>query len=226
MKKTVLAIGAHPDDIEIGCGGTLALLKRQGARLIYVIVSSGEEGSLTIAPKKLGALRESEAQKAGKVLGAAEVCFLHEPDGLTSFSKETKLKLMALLRKHRPDIVFTHTKSDQSPDHRVVHDLTIDAIRGASGPWYPGAKGQPHSVAEIFAYEVWSPLNSPQTVVDISSTMALKLKALACHESQIADVNYVEAVKGLARYRGVMSLGGSEYGEAFEIIRQEFRGLP
>lgn len=218
--KTILAIGTHPDDIEIGCGGTLALLQQQGYRICHLIVTSGEEGSLQIPLDELAATRESEARAAAQILGTSDVFFMREPDGLTHFTKAMKQKLISMLRDIRPQIVFTHAKSDHFPDHRVIHELTLSALAAAAGPWYPGGgPGKPHSVEDVYGYEVWNPIPEPALFVDITSTMEQKLTALQAHRSQIQDVDYVGAVQGLARYRGAMARAGKA-AEAFEVLQQ------
>lgn len=219
MKKTVLAIGAHPDDIEIGCGGTLALLGDRGYRLIHVIATAGEQGSLG-DPRELADRRTAEAQASAQVLGASEVRFLGLEDGLTHAPRSAKIMLMRLIRELRPEIVFTHARDDRFPDHRVVRELTDGALTGAQGPWYPEAGLAPHRVPTVYGYEVWNPIREPQCVVDVTETFARKTVALECHASQTASVNYLAAITGLARYRAATGMKG-DYAEAFEVARRE-----
>lgn len=218
MKKRVLAIGAHPDDIEIGCGGTLCLLHDQGYEIVHLIVTSGEEGSTHIPKDQLIQLRKSEAQLSAEVLGAKKVIFLDAPDGLTSFSKDLKIQMISYLRELQPEIVFTHAKADNFPDHAVVHNLTMASIVASAGPWYPAAGLSPHQIQKVFGYEVWNPISNFQLANDISSVMERKMKALSQHKSQTGDVDYLAAVKGLAKYRAVMSMTGA-YAEVFEVLR-------
>lgn len=218
MKKIALAIGAHPDDIEIGCGGTISVLKDQGYEIVFLVVTSGEEGCNLLSKNLVAQKRETEARNSSAALGASEIIFLLEPDGLTSFSKELKIRLISLLRRIRPQTVFVHAESDHFPDHQVVHQLTMAAILACQGPWYPEAYGLPHRIQSVYGYEVWNPINRPQLVIDITNFIDRKTEALRLHASQIDRVNYIEAVLGLARYRGVTSMSG-EYAEAFEIIQ-------
>ena len=215
--KTVLAIGAHPDDIEIGCGGTELILKDRDYRLIHVIVTSGEEGSLSSNFNELASTREAEAIASAEILKADEVVFLRFPDGLTAYSKEMKIEVIKQIRKFKPEIVFTHSSSDHFSDHSVVHALSMSAITAAAGPWYP-ASLKPHSVSKIYGYEVWHPLNRHQLVVDVTSVMNKKLEALACHKTQTKDVAYLEGVQGLARFRGAMTMVG-KFAEVFEVLK-------
>ncbi len=221
MRRSILALGAHPDDIEIGCGGTLRRLAENGFDLNYVIVTSGEEGILNLEKTANAKKREDEAKVAAKILGVKNVIFLRVPDGITQVSKETKIKLIAILRNLRPEFVFTHAASDHFPDHRVVHDLTSAAVTAAQGPWYPEAGSRPFAVQTLLGYEVWNPIPKFQAAVDIGSTIEMKKKALSAHTSQIGQINYVDAVEGLSLYRGTMTMTG-RFAEVFEIERGGF----
>jgi LmbE family N-acetylglucosaminyl deacetylase len=218
MKKTILAIGTHPDDIEIGCGGMLAILKRHGHELVHLVVTSGEEGGNSVDRRELGERREVEARASARLLGANDVIFFREDDGLTTFSKKAKLRLISLIRQLRPDIVFTHAKSDHFPDHHVVYQLTKSALLAAAGPWYPEAGAAPHMVKDVYGYEVWNPIPEYQVSVDISSVIELKIEALQVHQSQIGSMDYLGAIRGLAKYRGIMSMAG-QYAEVFEVLK-------
>ena len=111
MKK-ILSFGAHPDDIEIGCGGTEAKLIKVGWKAAHVLITSGELGSMKIVPEELISIRESEAIRAAKILGVEEVYFLKAQDGLTGFSRDLKIKIIEMIRKIKPNIVFLHSKSE------------------------------------------------------------------------------------------------------------------
>ncbi len=215
--KTVISIGAHPDDIEIGCGGTELILRKNGYRLIHIIASYGEEGDMDTPPHTLAKQRKSEAYESAKIIGVDEVIFLNIPDGSHQYSKENKLDLMKLIRSYRPNIIFTHASCDHFPDHSMVHQLSMSAIQAAKGPWYPNAGENPHHVSTVYGYEVWHPINKHQYTSDISQHIELKMLALSKHRSQISKTNYVEAIHGLAKYRGITTMAGS-YAEAFEIL--------
>ncbi len=218
--RTVMSIGAHPDDIEIGCAGTEILLRERGFELIHVVATNGEEGSLSEPCDELASRRKEEARRSAQIIGANAIEFLGMPDGLCSFTKENKVDLIRLIREYAPEIVFTHSSSDHFPDHVVINRLTISAIEAAKGPWYPAAAGKPHTVGKVLGYEVWNPINQHQIAFDISSAMETKLMALAEHFSQVAGVNYLAAVEGLAKYRAAMTMKG-EYAEVFELIHAD-----
>ena len=220
----ILAFGAHPDDIEFGCGGTVRKLIEKGWSAVHVCVTSGEAGSSTIDRATLAATREQEARRAAEVLGAERVHFLRAADGLTQYSLDHKIAVINLIREVRPEILFVHASSVQFPDHKLIHELVMSAVAGAAGPWYQESIGEPHLARTILGYEVWHPLNTYQLSVDITTTVERKLAALRCHRSQIEATHYDEASLGLARYRGVMSFS-STHAEVFEVLRTSL-GLP
>jgi LmbE family N-acetylglucosaminyl deacetylase len=217
-KKRVLSFGAHPDDIEIGCGGTEARLARKGYEITHVILTSGEAGSDTIPPWEFGATREKEAVAAAKVIGACGVEFLRYPDGLTGFTREMKVDIIRIIRRWQPHILFIHERNESSLGHRVASELVLEAMQAGAGPWFQEAGGDPWSPECVLGYEVWHPLGHYEIAVDISATLQTKLEALSCHRSQTMSVRYDEAVRGLARWRGVMSLSGGD-AEVFEVIK-------
>ena len=216
--KRVLAFGTHPDDIEIGCGGTEALLARRGCEITHVCLTSGEAGSNALPPWEMGPVREKEAVESAKALGAANVEFLRYPDGLTGFTREMKIDIIRIVRRLRPHILLVHERSESSLGHRVASELVLEAVQAGSGPWFQEAGGDPWSPELILGYEVWHPLDRYELAVDITATLETKIRALACHRSQTAAVRYDEAVRGLARWRGVMSLSGGD-AEVFEVIK-------
>lgn len=217
MTRRIMAVGAHPDDIEIGCGGTLALHAQRGDATHHLCVTSGDAGSDHIPPEVLARQREEEARKAGLRLGAASVQFLGLRDGLVAFTREDKVRVVNLIRTLRPHVVLVHSSHDHFPDHRVVHELAMAALTAAAGPWYQESQGAPWKVPTVLGYEVWHPLEVYQMAVDITESLPRKLEALRCHASQLHAIQYDEAVAGLARYRGVMS-GAGTHAEVFEVL--------
>ena len=218
MNKRVLSFGTHPDDIEIGCGGTELKLIEKGFEVTHVFITSGESGSQTISREALGATREREAVAAATMMGVSDVRFLRFEDGLTEYTRSMKLEVVDVIRSIRPAIIFTHSAQDNFPQHQVASKLVHNAIIHASGPWYQETSEKPWDTPVVLGYEVWFPMNTWQTAVDITGQVELKLKALGCHESQVEDVKYDKAFGGLARYRGEMSFA-AEYAEAFEVVK-------
>ena len=157
MEKRVLSFGTHPDDIEIGCGGTEALLARKGYEITHVILTSGEAGSDKTPPWELGPIREKEAIEAAKVIGAGNVEFLRYPDGLTGFTREMKIDIIRIVRRLRPHILFIHERNESSLGHRVASELVLEAVQAGSGPWFQEAGGGPWSPRSSWAMRSGTP---------------------------------------------------------------------
>lgn len=214
-------IGAHPDDIEFGCGGTVSKLINEGHQCIFIVATNGDQGSLDHDPNDLKNIRQAEAIASAKLLGVKDIQFLELNDGLTNYSLKDKIKLIELIRKFKPDTVFIHSKHDHHPDHKIIHELSHAAIKSATGPWFKDAKGKPHHVARVLGYEVWNPINEYQLAVDIGPYLDQKIAALKKHVSQVSNYPYIDAIKGLAQYRGAM-INSRGHAEVFEVLRSEF----
>ena len=219
MKLDVLAIGAHPDDVELGCGGTLALLAAQGRRVGILHLTRGERGTRgTVAE------REDEARAAAAALGAAAVDFLDCGDGGLRRGEAEEDALIAVLRRRRPEIVLGPTPSDRHPDHGRAHRLVADAA------FYAGlarrGEGEPHRPGAVFAYMQNDPFE-PSFIVDVTSVWEKKLASLAAYGSQlhqpgherdepmtkVASPEFAAAVTGRAQHFGMLI--GAAYGEPF-----------
>ncbi len=196
----VLAIGAHPDDVEIGAGGLLARLSRLGHRVVAVVSAPSETKE-----------RIAEAQRSAELLGA-ELVMLQGSDAMR-VEDLPMYKLVArmdeLVASVQPELVFTHAKHDRHNDHRVVHEATLAALRRTpcnvlAFPSTPELNAAWNSVGECFA--------------DITDTLEIKLAALRLHTTQVAKgIVDVESCRDLARALGRMS--GVPYAEAFQALR-------
>jgi LmbE family N-acetylglucosaminyl deacetylase len=224
--QRVLVVTAHPDDAEFGAGGTVARLVREGLQVSYCIVTNGDKGSSdrSMAPERLARIREEEQRNAARVLGVEAVDFLGFPDCEVEDTRESRRAVTAAIRRHRPDRLIiqnpnrTRNLGASHRDHRTVAGIALDCV-------YPLARDhmafpellaqglEPHKVREV--YLMW--WENPELVVDISETMDLKIKALACHASQFRDF---AAVEKRVRDRGA-ELGrakGYAYAETFDVI--------
>ncbi|MGQ9709060.1 MAG: PIG-L deacetylase family protein [Anaerolineae bacterium] len=200
--QRVLVILAHPDDPEFFCGGTVARWVQEGREVIYVLATHGERGSddPAMSPERLARIREQEQRAAARVLGVQEVVFLDYPDGSLLPTLELRRDLTRQIRRWKPHIVITCDPTVRyrsgylnHPDHRAIGDAALDAV-------YPDARNplqfpellaeglEPHRVREAYI----AGAADPDTEVDITDTLALKLEALRQHRSQIADPDGLE----------------------------------
>jgi bacillithiol biosynthesis deacetylase BshB1 len=173
----VLAIGAHPDDAELGCGGTLALLARAGKRVGLLHLTGGEAGTRGSAGE-----RRREAERSAEILGAVELAFLDCGDGALRRGEAEEDALIAELRRLRPELLFAPAPDDRHPDHGRAHRLVVDAA------FYAGLRrrgsGTPHRPGGVFAYMQHDPFQ-PSFVVDVTSVWDVKERALDAYETQI-----------------------------------------
>jgi len=225
----VLAVGAHPDDVELGCGGTLALLARRGRRVGIVHLTRGERGTRGTAEG-----RRREAVDAARTLGAVHVELLDCGDGGLRTGPREEDALIAVVRRLRPELVLAPPPSDRHPDHGRAHDLVEAACfyAGLAGRELAagGADLPPHRPAAVFHYMQHDPFE-PRFVVDVSSEWETKRAALACYRSQlhqpgrsegegddepmtkVASREFSLAMEGRARHFGLAI--GAELGEPF-----------
>ncbi len=227
--RRVLVIGAHPDDVDFGCAGTMAKWAKEGAEIFYAICTSGEKGTddPTVTHLALARIREREQRAAAEIVGVKEVIFLRKPDGELHYSLEFRGELVRVIRQVRPAILFTHDPANRAfdnqyafhSDHRVVGELTFDAAYPAAlnRNFFPGhlAEGlNPHAVSEMYFFAA----SQPDVWVDIASTMEIKIKALRCHVSQIKEPKIMEGY-----VRTWFEAWGREKGLA---CAERFRRLP
>lgn len=218
MLKRVLVFAAHPDDDVFGCGGSLAKHVMQENHVSACYMTSGDAGSLDHTKKELPRIREDEARKAAQVIGFQEQIFLRNPDGYLKYEEENLKKLVELVRKKRPNIVYVHAESDAHQDHRTTFQLVNEAIGRAGGPLFQECGGAPWDVETVLGYEVWTPLVDFNYIEDVSEFIKEKIVALRRHVSQIKIARYDEAAEGLARYRGAMTRKG-RHCEVFKIMK-------
>lgn len=214
----VLAIGCHPDDIEISCSGTLAKCVKRGDKVTVCHVANGNMGHEIIPPEELRVIRAKEAKNAGALAGI-EVLSLDIGDLLPNGSDITQRdKVIDLIKKVQPDFIITHSPNDYMPDHREVSKLVFDASFAASVPHY-GAPGKA-AVVPLFYMDNLAGLNFlPTEYVDITEEIDLKIKMLECHESQLKwmrdhdNIDFAEFVRTCSRFRGIQC--GAGYAEGF-----------
>lgn len=222
MLPSVLVFGAHPDDPEFGCGGTIARWTAAGHVVRYVICTGGDKGSWdrNMHPGDMVALREAEQRRAAETLGVSECLFLRHVDGELEPTLAFRRELALILRRFRPRIVVTHDPYlhyQIHPDHRAVGTAVMDAIAASRDVWYyPEQMVEgigAHRVKELYLFRA----QEPNFWIDISVTFARKMAALRCHESQVSrSVNLEERMRRTAEEAG--REGGLPLAEAFRRI--------
>jgi LmbE family N-acetylglucosaminyl deacetylase len=181
---TILVLAAHPDDEILGVGGTLAKYAKKREKIITIIFSLGETSHLWMKKEIITSIREQEAIKADKRVGVSESVFLGLADGKIGADikkKKVDKKLEKLIRKYRPNMIFTHSADDPHPDHRAIYLVAtkvVDRMKCRAG---------------VYAYDVWNPLtllyrDKPRLYVDITDTFKTKLRALDCFKTQKAVI--------------------------------------
>ncbi|HWL07803.1 MAG TPA: PIG-L family deacetylase [Planctomicrobium sp.] len=225
----VLALHAHPDDVEILCGGTLALLKQRGCVTFSFSMSPGDKGSAELGAEEIAAVRRKEGQRGAEILGATYEC-LEFRDLEIDVNHAGRQKVTEALRRTQPDIILTASPIDYMNDHEATSRLVRDACFSAAVPNYKTNQPDPAPLTtKIPALYYVDPLEGidwfgkpipPQFIVDISETIELKLQALAAHESQREwlrrqhDMDeYLDSCRRWSAKRG--DEGGFAYGEGF-----------
>jgi bacillithiol biosynthesis deacetylase BshB1 len=215
----VLALGAHPDDVELGCGGTLALLARRGRRVGIAHLTRGEAGTRGTEQE-----RRREAVVAAAALGAAELEFLDCGDGALRTGEAEEDAVIALLRRLRPELVLAPPAVDRHPDHgrayRLVEAACFYAGLAARGE---GAAHRPAAMWSYMGHDAFE----PDLVVDVGEAWEAKVAALDAYESQlhqlgadrrepatkVASPEFRAAMEGRARHYGLLI--GAAFGEPF-----------
>lgn len=216
----VLAIGCHPDDIEVNCAGTLVKCVQRGDKVTVCHVANGNMGHEIIPPDELREMRAKEAQNAGALAGikvvTCDIGDLKVYDG----SKEQRDKVIDVIREAQPDFIITHAPNDYMPDHVAVSKLVFDASFAASCPHYETGVAGSAAVTPIYYMDNLAGVNTiPTEYVDVTDTIETKLEMLECHISQMKwmrdhdNIDFAEFVRTCARYRGLQC--GVQYAEAF-----------
>ena len=221
----VLAVGCHPDDLEIACGGTLALYAKNGHNVFMCHVANGDKGHAVIMPKELGKIRTEEAEASGAILGAKKVFNINVPDLFVDSHKERQIDdMVEVIRAVRPDIIITHSPDDYMRDHVETSKLLFNASFSSSIPHY-NAKSLPYStIAPLYYMDTLAGVGFlPEEYSDITDTLEIKLRALEKHESQLKwmsdhdGIDFLDFVRTISRFRGLQS--GVKYAEGFRLCK-------
>jgi LmbE family N-acetylglucosaminyl deacetylase len=214
--KRAMSIHAHPDDQEFTVGGTLAKWARAGCEIITVCITSGGAGSNKYTPpdmtrRALVAIREEEQREAGRILGVKDTIFLGHEDGMLEPSIALRKELTRLIRRFQPEAVLTGDPSMRfygstymnHPDHRVAADVALDAVFPSAGtrlifPELLDVGLEPHEVHQVYIHGA----ERPDTYVDISEVLDVKVAALRAHKSQMGEWDPKEMITQWAREQG------------------------
>ena len=211
----VMAIGAHPDDIEFGCGGTLIKHKDNGNKVIYVCMTDTESVDATEDKViRTQSQLKSETQCAADILGVDRIHYLPFKDLHVPFSFDSVSELEKLIKEYEIDIIYTHWSGDSNQDHISTFKTTMAAAR---------------YVKNIYCYEqipIPRHTDNPMrinTYMDITNSFDDKIKAAECHQSQFkkykaAGFDVTENLTTLAKFRGIQA--NCQYAEGFQVIKQ------
>lgn len=217
----VLAIGAHPDDLEILCAGTLAKYAAKGDHVTMAVATNGEVGSPNLPKKEIAEIRKAEATAAAAVIGA-DFIWMNYPDEFLFSTEHTRLDFLNIVRQSRPDVILTHAPSDYHPDHRATGQIIWDIRVMTTVPNIKTQAPPCEKIPEIYYCDTIAGIDFvPQHYVDVSAQFELKKQMLACHKSQslwLEDqykMSYLEFIEYIGRYRGLQC--GARYAECFQI---------
>ncbi len=181
----VLAIGAHPDDVELGVGGILLTLAAQGHSIAVLDLTRGEAGSRGSAEE-----RAVEAATAAEALGLKARENAHLPDGGLADTIEQREAVARIIRRFRPSIILSHAPHDRHPDHHAAHDLVRNANFMAGVSTFK-TEDEPHRASRLYFYHPYSEVDTPpDLVVDISSQFDRKVEVLRAYRSQFHNPEY------------------------------------
>jgi LmbE family N-acetylglucosaminyl deacetylase len=233
VPKIALAFGAHPDDIEFGCGGTFAKWAQNGCEIHLAVLTDGSKGSWDpdVDESELVRLRQEEQRAAAKILGAsAEVTFFGRVDGALENTEPERRDVVELIRRLKPDVVLGHDpwrRYRLHPDHRQAGFLLTDAIVAARDPlFYRGllVAHRPHSLL------LWE-ADEPNHLEDVAEGFELKLEALLTHRSQFRSTMQINddldlSADGVEAFRARVRRSAGENGERAGLaLAESFRRL-
>lgn len=219
QSQRILAVGAHPDDIEILCAGTLAKCRARGDEIVICVATNGNMGSMKIPPGELAGIREAEARESAGKLGA-DLIWLGFADEFIYHDHETRMRFIEMIRSARPDVIITHAPNDYHQDHRTVSELVFVSSFIAAVPNVKTESTRHEQIPPIYYMDTLAGVDfQPTDYVDIMETLETKLEMLRCHKSQLEwlgdynGIDIVEFATTVARFRGLQS--GVRYAEGF-----------
>ena len=217
----VLAVGAHPDDLELLAAGTLARYANAGHHVAMCVLTDGDLGSDELDRSTIAYVRRAEAADAAAEIGA-ELHLLGEPDGFLFDRPDLRRAVVEVFRQTRPDVVITHSPQDYHPDHRATSQIVLNC-RQLGGCRLLTTTSRAHRTipAVLFMDTLGGIDFHPELWIDITDVIELKRRMLRRHRSQndwlrrLHGVDYVSFVDTLGAMRGMQC--GTAYAEGFRI---------
>lgn len=199
--KSVLIISPHPDDLEIGMGGTAAKMIDSGREVASLVVTDGRRSTSAagLNEDQVVELRKEEVREAAGILGLNYLALLELWDASTENMLILKDELAKIIEKTSPEEIYIpHPEIDKHPSHRAVSQAVLEKMREMSqaGVQVP---------ENVWCYEVWTPFPSYDRIEDITEYIEVKTAAINAHKSQLYYKNYTEGMLGLNRYRAVFN---------------------
>lgn len=225
----ILAIGAHPDDVEIAASGTLAKCVKRGDTVIVCHASSGNLGHVIIPPDELRKIRAEEARSAGALAGIEVITAGFDDLEIFDNNKQARDKMVDVIRYADPDLIITHSPDDYMPDHTAVSRLVFDASFTATLPNYQSKHANAARLVPLYYMDTLAGVGfNPTEYVDITDEIELKLKMLECHASQVVwmrdhdGIDFPDMVRTCSKYRGYQC--GVAYAEGFRACSAYLKG--
>ena len=225
----VLAVGAHPDDLEILCGGTLARFVQEGHEVVMCNATLGDRGSFEHTSEEIALIRGEEARRAAHICGARHETLGFRDTEINAADPAQQRIVVDLVREARPDLIITHFPQDYMGDHNEISRLVFDCSFHATLPLYETGKAPHGAVTPIYYMDTIMGLGfEPTEYVDVSDVIETKAAMLEAHESQLTwlrdhdGVDIVEQMRACSRFRGLQC--GARYAEGFVQCRTWLRG--
>ncbi len=207
---TILAVSAHPDDMELEAGGTLAKFAQKEYDVYHLVLTTGYKDNYSISVQQ----RKEEAKSAANILGIKEVIFLNFPDTNLVCTGELVNQIDSVIKRLNPEIVISHHPFDSHQDHKAAAEIVFAASRHGNVKNVLSSSPLPYR-PNVFAFR-------PQFFVDITNTIDLKIKSIEAYKSQYEKFGggvLTERIKAMAKYFGWAN--GYGFAECFEIIRMD-----
>jgi N-acetylglucosamine malate deacetylase 1 len=216
----VLAVGAHPDDLEILCGGTLARFVQDGHEVVMCNATLGDRGTFEHTSEEIAGIRLHEARRAAELVGATHITLGFSDGEVHAGDDDQRTAVIDLVRDVRPDLIITHSTGDYMSDHDETSKLVFDCSFHATLPLLQTGRPYYETVTPLYFMETVMGLGfHPTEYVDVTSTMETKVAMLEAHATQLTwlrdhdGIDIVEQMRTVTRFRGLQCR--VQYAEGF-----------